>query len=230
MLATGPAGGRERVYLGVLSNKPTTARARFPKGWNMVDASDTTGSGTGTLPDATLDDGAPEAAVPLNAGQFVELAAVGPVRSTGSLGVRAHREGDNFVGEVRNSLPFDVHDVTVIIGATWAAIGDVRAGATQKWSMSATTMSTQPFITSALSQASGVFSNGIVFKGPVPVPFGGPVAQLPRAPVTGQSSHVSINDPSLVVTTDGLERGSLPDGATAVVEGWAVDQPPSVVS
>src|SRR5204863_9792374 len=103
----------------------------------------------------TVDDGAPEATVPLNAGQFVELAAVGPAQTSGALAVRARREGDNFVGDVHNSLSFDIHDVTVLIGAVWTEIGDVQAGATKKWSMSATTMSTQPFSVSVMNEARG---------------------------------------------------------------------------
>ena len=199
VIDTGPAGTIERSYVGVLSNNQTTARVRFPSGWRLVESG---GQGQATAAiGAEETDAGPQVALPLNAGQFGLVAAEGPVSVSGGLEISANQDGDVITGQLHNTMGMTLRNVAVLVGSRSVVIGDLSAGASAAWTVT------------ALASPNGA---------PMASTVWGSTAFGPNAKAR------SAIDLSLFEAVDPLQRGVLPDPGMAVAAGWTTEQSPPV--
>jgi hypothetical protein len=127
VMASGPAGPSATTYVGVFSRSGETTRIGFPNGWTGGPHADMGQAATASIVTRTPD--GPDARLPLDAGQFGMVHASGPAPGGGGLVVTAALEaGGRIAGAVRNTTPFGLDEVTVLVGSTSSTVGRLAPG------------------------------------------------------------------------------------------------------
>lgn len=128
VVSSGPSGPMATTYVGVFSRRGGNAEVGFPAGWSsggFVDPSQS--AATPTLVTSTPD--GPEARLPLDAGQFGMVHAIGPAAGAAGLEITASGDrGGRISGTVRNPTSFALYDVAVFAGSSATVVGGLGPG------------------------------------------------------------------------------------------------------
>lgn len=224
VLSTGVAGNVERTTIGVLSGGPSSMGVQFPKGWTVTEDVE---NGIGNPPLVAVGSDGPSASRRLEAAQFAMISGSGPSDVAGGLIVTAKADGSKVTGTVRNTLPFNVRQVAILVGSDVAQVGGVGAGEEHPWEVTRNPAARQPLFASRIWPGSAVSTSGFPGGNKVTNINGRIVVQSPNGGFTTVPGPVTTDvDGSLFASAVGRELPAVPDTGTAIAAGWVVDRAP----
>jgi len=133
VLATGAHGSTAVTWLGFTSPGGGTVEVRYPDGWTAATPSRDVPT-LSALRGVEVTSSGPEAALPLDAGQFGLVSARGPSGKAGALVVTARADADGrAAGTVRNGTDLPLNEVGVLVGTSGVAVGSLGPGQEKEW-------------------------------------------------------------------------------------------------